>query len=139
MDIKQIFENTTNIAVIGLSKNELKDSYQVSMYMKNSGYNIIPINPTTDSIMGVKSHNSLKDIPENVVRNIELINIFRKPEFVENILEEVIEVKKKYGKIHTVWMQLGIFYDMADTVSKENQLNIITNKCIKIEHGRLQD
>ena len=139
MDIKQIFENTTNIAVIGLSKNELKDSYQVSMYMKNSGYNIIPINPTTNSIMGVKSHNSLKDIPENVVRNIELINIFRKPEFVENILEEVIEVKKKYGKIHTVWMQLGIFYDMADTVSKENQLNIITNKCIKIEHGRLQD
>jgi|TARA_B110000263_G_C15306038_1_gene510423 predicted CoA-binding protein len=139
MDIKQIFENTTNIAVIGLSKNELKDSYQVSMYMKNSGYNIIPINPTTDSIMDVKSHNSLKDIPENMVRNIELINIFRKPEFVENILEEVIEVKKKYGKIHTVWMQLGIFYDRADTVSKENQLNIITNKCIKIEHGRLQD
>ena len=139
MDIRQIFENTTNIAVIGLSKNKLKDSYQVSMYMRNSGYNIIPINPTTDSIMGVKSHNNLKDIPEDIVKNIELINIFRKPEFVENILEEVIEMKKKYGKIHTVWMQLGIFYDKADTVSKENQLNIITNKCIKIEHGRLQN
>ena len=78
MDIRQIFENTTNIAVIGLSKNKLKDSYQVSMYMRNSGYNIIPINPTTDSIMGVKSHNSLKDIPEDIVKNIELINIFRK-------------------------------------------------------------
>ena len=139
MNIRKIFENTTNIAVIGLSKNELKDSYQVSMYMRNSGYNIIPINPTTDSIMGVKSHNNLKDIPEDIVKNIELINIFRKPEFVENILEEVIEMKKKYGKIHTVWMQLGIFYDKADTVSKENQLNIITNKCIKIEHGRLQN
>ena len=139
MDIRQIFENTTNIAVIGLSKNKLKDSYQVSMYMRNSGYNIIPINPTTDSIMGVKSHNNLKDIPEDIVKNIELINIFRKPEFVENILEEVIEMKKKYGKIHTVWMQLGIFYDKADTVSKENQLNIITNKCIKIEHGRLKN
>jgi len=81
----------------------------------------------------------LKDIPENIIKNIELINIFRKPEFVENILEEVIEMKKKYGKIHTVWMQLGIFYDKADTVSKENQLNIITNKCIKIEHGRLKN
>ena len=89
--------------------------------------------------MGVKSHNSLKDIPEDMIKNIELINIFRKPEFVEDILEEVIEMKKKYGKIHTVWMQLGIFYDKADTVSKENQLNIITNKCIKIEHGRLQN
>ena len=89
--------------------------------------------------MGVKSHNSLKDIPEDIIKNIELINIFRKPEFVENILEEVIEMKKKYGKIHTVWMQLGIFYDKADTVSKENQLNIITNKCIKIEHGRLKN
>tara|TARA_B100000745_G_scaffold67389_1_gene39778 strand:+ start:24 stop:443 length:420 start_codon:yes stop_codon:yes gene_type:complete len=139
MDIRKIFENTTNIAVIGLSKNELKDSYQVSMYMRNSGYNIIPINPTTGSIMGVKSYNSLKDIPEDIIKNIELINIFRKPEFVENILKEVIEMKKKYGKIHTVWMQLGIFYDKADTVSKENQLNIITNKCIKIEHGRLQN
>jgi len=139
MEIRKIFENTTNIAVIGLSKNELKDSYQVSMYMRNSGYNIIPINPTTGSIMGVKSYNSLKDIPEDIIKNIELINIFRKPEFVENILKEVIEMKKKYGKIHTVWMQLGIFYDKADTVSKENQLNIITNKCIKIEHGRLQN
>jgi len=139
MDIRKIFENTTNIAVIGLSKNELKDSYQVSMYMRNSGYNIIPINPTTGSIMGVKSYNSLKDIPEDIIKNIELINIFRKPEFVENILKEVIEMKKKYGKIHTVWMQLGIFYDKADTVSKENQLNIITNKCIKIEHGRLKN
>ena len=139
MDIRQILEDTTNIAVIGLSKNELKDSYQVSMYMRNSGYNIIPINPTTGSIMGVKSYNSLKDIPEDIIKNIELINIFRKPEFVENILKEVIEMKKKYGKIHTVWMQLGIFYDKADTVSKENQLNIITNKCIKIEHGRLQN
>ena len=56
MDIRQILENTTNIAVIGLSKNELKDSYQVSMYMRNSGYNIIPINPTADFIMGVKSY-----------------------------------------------------------------------------------
>ena len=139
MNIRKIFENTTNIAVIGLSKNELKDSYQVSMYMRNSGYNIIPINPTTGSIMGVKSYNSLKDIPEDIIKNIELINIFRKPEFVENILKEVIEMKKKYGKIHTVWMQLGIFYDKADTVSKENQLNIITNKCIKIEHGRLKN
>ena len=139
MNIRKIFENTTNIAVIGLSKNELKDSYQVSMYMRNSGYNIIPINPTTGSIMGVKSYNSLKDIPEDIIKNIELINIFRKPEFVENILKEVIEMKKKYGKIHTVWMQLGIFYDKADTVSKENQLNIITNKCIKIEHGRLEN
>ena len=63
MDIEQILENTSNIAVIGLSKNELRDSYQVSAYMKNAGYNIIPVNPTIDSVMGVKSHNSLKNVP----------------------------------------------------------------------------
>ena len=137
MDIRQILENTTNIAVIGLSKNELKDSYQVSMYMRNSGYNIIPINPTADSIMGVKSYENLMNIPEEIMMNIELVNVFRKSEFVEGIIEEAIEINKKYGKIHTVWMQLGIFYDEADKISKENKLNIITNKCIKIEHGRL--
>ena len=137
MNIKQIFENTSNIAVIGLSKNELRDSHQVSVYMKNAGYNIIPINPTIDSVMGVKSHNSLKNIPEDVLKNIELVNVFRKSEFVNEIVDEVIEINKKYGRIHTIWMQLGIFYDEIDRISEENKLNIITNKCIKIEHGRL--
>ena len=137
MNIKQIFENTSNIAVIGLSKNELRDSHQVSVYMKNAGYNIIPINPTIDSVMGLKSYNSLKNIPEDVLKNIELVNVFRKSEFVNEIVDEVIEINKKFGKIHTIWMQLGIFYDEIDKISKENKLNIITNKCIKIEHGRL--
>lgn len=137
MDIEQILENTSNIAVIGLSKNELRDSYQVSAYMKNAGYNIIPVNPTIDSVMGVKSHNSLKNVPEDVLKNIELVNVFRKSEFVNEIVDEVIEINKKYGRIHTIWMQLGIFYDEIDRISKENKLNIITNKCIKIEHGRL--
>ena len=137
MDIEQILENTSNIAVIGLSKNELRDSYQVSAYMKNAGYNIIPVNPTIDSVMGVKSHNSLKNIPEDVLKNIELVNVFRKSEFVNEIVDEVIEINKKYGSIHTIWMQLGIFYDEIDRISEENKLNIITNKCIKIEHGRL--
>ena len=137
MDIEQIFENTSNIAVIGLSKIELRDSYQVSSYMKNVGYNIIPINPTIDSVMGIKSYDSLKNIPEDVLKNIELVNIFRRSEFVEEIVDEVIEINKKYGKIHTIWMQLGIFYDNVDRISEENKLNIITNKCIKIEHGRL--
>ena len=137
MNIEQIFENTSNIAVIGLSKNELRDSYQVSAYMKNAGYNIIPINPTIDSVMGVKSYNSLKNIPEEVLKNIELVNVFRRSEFVDEIINEVIEINKKFGKIHTIWMQLGIFYDRVDRISEENKLNIITNKCIKIEHGRL--
>ena len=137
MDIEQILENTSNIAVIGLSKNELRDSHQVSVYMKNAGYNIIPINPTIDSVMGLKSYNSLKNIPEDVLKNIELVNVFRKSEFVKEIVDEVIEINKKYGRIHTIWMQLGIFYDEIDRISKENKLNIITNKCIKIEHGKL--
>ena len=137
MDIEQIFENTSNIAVIGLSKNELRDSYQVSAYMKNAGYNIIPVNPTIDSVMGVKSHNSLKNIPENILKNIELVNVFRKSEFVKEIVDEVIEINKKYRKIHTIWMQLGVFFNEVDNISKESKLIIITNKCIKIEHGRL--
>ena len=137
MNIQKIFANTSNIAVIGLSKNELRDSYQVSAYMKNSGYNIIPINPTIDSVMGVKAYDGLKNVPEDILKNIELVNVFRKSEFVGEILEEIIEINKKYGKIHTVWMQLGVFYDDADRISEENKLNIITNKCIKIEHGRL--
>ena len=137
MNIEQIFANTSNIAVFGLSKNELRDSYQVSAYMKNAGYNIIPINPTINSVMGVKSYDNLKNIPENILKNIELVNVFRKSEFVKEIVDEVIEINKKYRKIHTIWMQLGVFFNEVDNISKESKLNIITNKCIKIEHGRL--
>ena len=137
MNIEQIFANTSNIAVFGLSKNELRDRYQVSVYMKNAGYNIIPINPTIDSVMGVKSYDNLKNIPENILKNIELVNVFRKSEFVKEIVDEVIEINKKYRKIHTIWMQLGVFFNEVDNISKESKLNIITNKCIKIEHGRL--
>ena len=72
-----------------------------------------------------------------MLKNIELVNVFRKSEFVNEIVDEVIEINKKYGSIHTIWMQLGIFYDEIDRISEENKLNIITNKCIKIEHGRL--
>ena len=137
MNIEQIFANTSNIAVFGLQKNELRDSYQVSVYMKNAGYNIIPVNPTIDSVMGVKSYDNLKNIPENILKNIELVNVFRKSEFVKEIVDEVIEINKKYRKIHTIWMQLGVFFNEVDNISKESKLNIITNKCIKIEHGRL--
>ena len=66
MEINEILNKTKNIAVVGLSKDRAKDSYRVSEYMKSSGYNIIPINPTTDQIMNIKSYNSLKNLPENI-------------------------------------------------------------------------
>lgn len=137
MEIKEILNKSKNIAVIGLSKDESKDSHRVSKYMKDSGYNIIPINPTADSIMNTKSYDKLINLPEDIAKEIDIVNIFRKPEFVEEILEDIIEIKKKYNKIHTVWMQLGIFYDKADTIARENKLNIIMNKCIMVEHRKL--
>ena len=105
--------------------------------MESSGYEITPINPTADFIMNKKAFSSLLDLPKNIVKNLDIVNIFRKPEFVEEILEDIIEIKKKYNKIHTVWMQLGIFYDKADTIARENKLNIIMNKCIMVEHRKL--
>ena len=137
MEINEILDKTKNIAVVGLSKDRTKDSYRVSEYMKSSGYNIIPINPTTDQIMNIKSYDSLKNLPENIGKQVDIVNIFRKKEFVKEIVIEAIELKKKYNKLHTIWMQIGIDHEEAEEFAEKNGLKVITNKCLMIEHKRM--
>jgi uncharacterized protein len=123
--------------VVGLSNKPEKDSHKVSVYLKQQGYRIIPVNPSADEVLDEKSYPTLLDIPAELAKSIEVIDIFRKAEDVPSIVDQAIELKKLYGKPFVVWMQLGIVNEQAAEKAKQAGLVVIMDKCIMVEHHLL--
>lgn len=128
MTIKQILETYKNITVVGLSSERWRASYSVSEYMKNAGYRIIPVNPNEREVFGQKAYASLDEVPEP----LEIVNIFRRPEFVPDIVEDAIRLKAK-----VVWMQLGVGHDAAARRARDAGLDVVVERCILQEHMAL--
>ncbi len=128
-EIKEILENTKTIAIIGLSPNEKKASNIVAKYLQKAGFKIVPVYPKEDVILGEKVYRNLEEIPFKV----DLVDIFRKPQVIATIVDEAL----KRGDVDTIWTQLGLVNNEACQKAKEKGLNVVQNKCTKIEHQRL--
>jgi predicted CoA-binding protein len=140
MSHKEITETLNNyrvIAVVGLSKDENKPSYKVAEYMKIHGYKIVPVNPFVDEVLGEKSFSSLLEIPMEIQRNIEIVNIFRRPEEVPPVVEQAVKLKMVNGKPYVIWMQQGIINEQAVAIARNANLLVIMDRCIKVEHMNL--
>src|SRR6187200_3607764 len=129
--IKEIYQ-LKNIAVVGVSKNEEKPSHQVPKYLIEHGYNVIPVNPTVNEVLGRKCYPSIADIAER----IDIVDVFRKSEDVLGVVDDVL--KKKDG-IKVFWMQLGIYNEDAEKKAKENGIDVVYNRCMMEEYERLFD
>ncbi len=127
-EIRTLLERSKTVAVVGLSRYPEKDSYRVARYLIQNGYTIIPVNPNAGDIMGLHSHLSLTDIPVPV----DIVCIFRPSHDVPFIVDEAI----KKG-IKAVWMQLGIVHNEAANIARSAGINVIMNKCMKIEHRKI--
>ena len=134
--IKEILTKYKTVAVVGLSRELGKDSHRVSAYLQSHGFRIIPVNPFADEILGEKSYKSLLDIPPEVQKTIEIVDIFRPSKDVPLIVEQAIKLKMMYGKPYVVWMQLGIVNDSAAEKAKKAGLLVVMDKCMTIEHKR---
>ena len=128
-EIKEYLEKYKNIAIVGASPNPAKDSHKVTKYMIDAGYNVFPIYPKEDEILGQKVYRSLKDIPEK----IDIVVVFRKPEAVNAIADACIQ----RGDVDLLWTQLGIVNNEAAKKAKEHGIDVVQNLCIKVEHNRL--
>ena len=135
-EIKEILTKYKTIAVVGLSREPEMDSHRVSAYLKKRGFLIIPINPFADEVLGEKSYKSLLDIPSEIQKTIEVVDIFRASKDVPSIVEQAIKLKAMYGKPHVVWMQSGIVNEQAAEAAEKAGLTVIMNKCMMIEHKR---
>lgn len=128
-EIKEIFNNTKTIAIVGLSPNEEKDSNRVARYLQNAGFKIVPIYPKGEEILGQKVYKSIEEVPFK----IDMLDIFRKPDAIANVVDTAI----KRGDIDTIWTQLGLVNNDAAQKAKEAGMKVVQNKCTKIEHAQL--
>ncbi len=125
IDLAQILRDTTRIAVVGLSPKPERPSYQVASYLHAAGYEIIPVNPGHDQILGRRCYPNLESIPGR----IDLVNIFRKPHEVPALVDSAIHLGVK-----VLWMQLGIIHEEAAATATAAGLVVIMNRCLKIDH-----
>ncbi len=122
------------IAVVGASKNPEKDAYTVPLYMKDHGYKIIPVNPTADMIVGEKAYPSLRDLPPEVAKQVELVDVFRPSEELPQVAQQVIDMKKQYGKPFVFWAQLGLENEEAKRLLSKNGVAYVMNACMRVVH-----
>ena len=127
------------IAIVGLSRNPEKDSYKVAEFLKSKGYRIVPINPNTEEILGEKAYPSLRDLPENLKAELEVVNIFRRSEDVLPIVKEALEISKRYGNIKAIWMQEGVINVEAAEAAKKAGLIVIMNRCMMKERLKREE
>ncbi len=126
--IRDILRNSQIIAIVGLSPKENRPSHMVGKYLKENGYTIIPVNPGQSEILGERCYASLSEIPVKV----DLVDIFRKSDDVPQIVEEAVACN-----IKNIWLQLGILSEEASNIAQDNDMGIIMDRCIKIDHQNL--
>ena len=127
-DIKDLIDASKTIVVVGLSPDPNKQSYEVASYLQAKGFKIVPVHPEAQEILGEKVYRSLSEIPFP----IDIVDVFRRPEFIPAVVEETIKIKPK-----AVWMQLGISHDQAAQNAASHGIKVVQDRCLLIEHKRL--
>ena len=123
------------IAVVGASKNPEKDANTVPQYMKEHGYKIIPVNPTADQILSEKAYPSLLELPPELARQIELVDVFRPSEELPQVAQQVVEMRRRYGRPFVFWAQLGLENEDAKRLLSKNGIHYVMNSCMRVVHG----
>ena len=123
--IADLLKRSKTIAVVGLSNSPLRPSYGVSAYMQTNGYRIIPVNPNIKGALGEKAYASLPDVPEK----IDIVNIFRRSEFVGEIVDQAIQLK-----VPAIWMQEEVVNEQATEKARKAGIFVVMDRCILKEH-----
>ena len=123
--IGALLKDAKTIAVVGLSSSPIRPSYGVSAYMQSQGYRIIPINPGIRGALGEKAFASLSEAPEK----IDIVNIFRRPEFVEEVVDQAIQ-----REVPVVWMQEEVIHEAAAAKARKAGIFVVMDQCILKEH-----
>ena len=123
--IAELLKRARGIAVVGLSDSPLRPSHGVAAYLQSQGYHIIPVNPTITDVLGETSCASLLDVKEK----IDIVNIFRRPEFVSDVVDQAIQLK-----VPAIWMQEGVIHEQAAEKARQAGILVVMDQCILKAH-----
>ncbi len=130
--IRELLQTTRTIAVVGLSDKSWRPSYDVAAYLRSVGYAIVPINPNVKQVLGITTYPDL--ITAAREHPIEIVDVFRKPEFVPEVVEQALAIRAK-----AIWLQLGVIHREAARHAHEAGLIVVMDRCIKVEHQRWRE
>ena len=128
MTIPDLLRSSHTIVVVGLSSNPLRPSHGVAEYMQQAGYRIIPVNPKESQVLGEKCYQRIEDVPEA----IDIVDVFRRPEFVPDIVKSAIRVGAK-----AVWLQEGVVHEEAAERARKAGLTVVMDRCILKDHLKM--
>jgi predicted CoA-binding protein len=123
--IADVLRRSRTIAVVGLSCNPFRPSHGVSAYIQSHGYRIIPVNPNITECLGEKAYGSLLDVPEK----IDIVDIFRRPEFVEEVVDQAIQLN-----VPAIWMQEEVIHEKAAEKARKAGIFVVMDRCVLKEH-----
>jgi uncharacterized protein len=127
LTIQRLLHNARTIAIVGLSPSELRASYFVGYYLKRHGYQVIPVNPREQEILGEKSYKNLVDVPVPV----DIVNVFRAPDALPAIAEEAVKIRAG-----NLWCQFGVINEEGARIAETGGVSVIMDRCLKVEHAR---
>jgi predicted CoA-binding protein len=126
--IERLLRSSRAIAVVGFSDKPHRDSFTIGQYLLSQGYTVYPVNPAIDSVLGMRSYPTLS----SVGAPIDIVDIFRRPEFVPPIVEEAVTIGAR-----AVWFQVGVTHPQASSYATRHGLQVVEDRCIMVEHRRL--
>lgn len=127
-EVKDLLGQAKRIAVVGLSDKPERDSYRVARYLQDHGYEIIPVNPMAEEILGQKAYPDLASVPGPV----DIVDVFRRSDAVPEIAEAAVKIKPK-----ALWLQLDVQSQKAADLARGEGILVVQNACLKVEHHRL--
>lgn len=127
--IYELLSRIKTIAVVGLSESPMRPSHGVSAYMQAAGYKIVPVNPRITESLGEKAYPSLLEIPAELAKTIDLVNVFRRPEYVDEIVNQAIQLKMK-----ALWLQEDVIDQRAAEKARKAGMFVVMDRCILKEH-----
>jgi len=130
----EVLTKSKTIAVVGASKNPEKEAYSVPRYLKDHGYRIVPVNPTAGEIMGEKAYASLLEVPEEVGRTIDAVEVFRPSDELPQVALQAVEMKRRYGRPLFFWAQQGLESEEAKRILEKNGIQYVMDACMRTVH-----
>jgi predicted CoA-binding protein len=127
LTIQRVIHRAKTVAIVGLSKNELRASFFVGFYLRRHGYRVIPVNPRESQILGEETYKSLADVPVP----IDIVNVFRAPDALPGIAEDAVAVGAK-----NLWCQFTVINEQGGRIAEAGGLSVVMDRCIKVEHAR---
>ena len=125
--IQRVLHHARTIAIVGLSRNELRASFFVGYYLKRHGYRVIPVNPREPEVLGERSFASLVDVPVPV----DIVNVFRAPDALVEIAHQTVQIGAG-----ALWCQFGVINEEGAQIAEDGGVTVIMDRCLKVEHAR---